>query len=189
MGSDIAVALGYYPRYVGYASVTVNGIYKGTYAVMQRMRKQWIQRTFGPSKESGQKRGSQYKGDNGNTGTVYTKTSRNANYDVSNIYPIEYTNPSQNLESDNVTVREGKDLIEFSKQIHTYGSKDTLDEVDKDTLRNLVDYRYFVRAHVLDFFSGDDDGYFIQQMSNHEWYHDIIDKKWKLLRWDLDDGI
>eukprot|EP00122_Pirum_gemmata_P004880 Pgem_evm1s4446 len=189
IASDIAIALGYYPRYVSYASVTHNGKYLGIYFVMQRMRKQWIKRTFGPDDKK--KLGSQYKSDSGTMESINDNTPIDEDGMFGNgIFDTELSNKLQN-QDENGNYVPGTDLKHFAKTMKTLRKipDDDYTEEHKQTARDLVDYEFFVKAHVLDFYSGDTDGYFIGNEHNFEWYHDIEDSnKWKLLRWDFDSG-
>eukprot|EP00122_Pirum_gemmata_P000946 Pgem_evm1s848 len=188
IGSDLGIALGYLPRYVGYSSVTLNGKYLGIYTTMQRMEKQWIERTFGPNPKTGKERGSHYKAKNGNLGDI------NSLSDITNIFSVKFANKKQNdidvpgLGSGLTTPQPGKDLLAFANVINSLKNKKTLSENEKTNLRNMIDYENYARAQVLDYYSSDDDGYFFKQQANYEWYHDVEDNKWKVLRWDLDDG-
>eukprot|EP00122_Pirum_gemmata_P016617 Pgem_evm1s15539 len=157
----------------------------GIYSVMQRMRKQWIKRTYGEDEKG--HRGTHYKGHNGNMKEVLAgKVSMKRCWDV------EYANIDQNdNKTDPVTgeLDAYTDMDKFIKKLDVLHKKLALTEQDKEDLRNLIDYDVFARAVALDFYSGHEDGYFFTQHSNHEWYHDAVTGKWKLLRWDLDTGL
>eukprot|EP00122_Pirum_gemmata_P018176 Pgem_evm2s17021 len=159
---DLSNALGYIPRSINYAAVTENGKYWGLYTIIQRTRKQWIVRTYGEDPVTG-KRGSHYSGDKGTLA------------DLDNaLFEEEYQNKVQ-------SPLPFQDLQEFAAFINS----DAANNVTQ--LQAMVDYDHFAKAAVLDYYTGDGDGYFTNH-KNYEWYHDVITNKWNLLRMDHDNG-
>eukprot|EP00122_Pirum_gemmata_P011561 Pgem_evm1s10712 len=187
IGSDIMISMGYLPRQVSFAAVRENGNFLGIYQVMQRMRKQWVKRTFGNDALTG-KQGSQYKGKRGNFRDNVNEQSKPK--DLQSPFEKVYANKEQcGVDLDGKALAH-VDLLEFALKVKELANIPTaqFSEANKETLRNLVDYETFARAAALAFYSGDQDGYFFNQQANFEWYHDILDGKWKLLKWDIDDG-
>lgn len=158
LGSEIALALGYYPRHVAWADVTVNGIHLGLYAVMERMKNQWAKGVFGVD-ENGEQ-GSQYEAENANLGMGDP------------VWDVKFSNSKQNE----------KELDDINA-LATY-IQNTSSNFD-GTLAEHIDIDFFARAAVLGFFANDWDSYWKGNNHNYEWYHDVKGK-WKLLLWDFD---
>eukprot|EP00122_Pirum_gemmata_P001002 Pgem_evm1s898 len=180
MGADLTLALGFLPRYMGWASVTVNGQYLGIYNTIQRMEKQWLHRTYGHSTSSGYDRGSHYEAKRGNLGDL------NSVNDVTKIFNVKFANKLQNNAGG--TLLPGNDIYAFANLINSLKNDPYLETSEKELLRVTIDYDNYAKAAALDYYSGDPSGYFYGQNKNYEWYHDITDGRWKVLRWELGDG-
>eukprot|EP00122_Pirum_gemmata_P006083 Pgem_evm1s5558 len=143
------------------------------YTVMQRMRKQWIKRTYGVDKKG--KRGSHYKAVLGGLNTISPTT------DIFT-FEIEYTNTDQCPQS------KFQDLRALAVYFKSLEFKTQLSEKERETVRNTIDYDTFARAQVIGYYANDGDGYFGSGNHNFEWYHDSVIEKWRLLLWDFDNG-